>query len=66
VDDIAWVVVGEDINQCLQQMQSYMKKAKEWAAASAVEVNMAKTEAVLFSRKRNHQGGWVRMKVEVN
>jgi hypothetical protein len=66
VDDVAWVVEGEDINQCVQRMQLCPKRVKEWSVANAVEFYKAKIEAVLSSQKRNHQGGSVKMKVKVD
>jgi ribonuclease HI len=66
VDDVAWVVRGDEVKQCVQQMEQCAKKAKEWAANNAVEFDIQKTEAVLFSRKRNHQGGKVKLKIQVD
>jgi hypothetical protein len=54
VDDVAWVVDGNDVNQCTTYLRRCARRSTQWAEMNAVQFDIAKTEAVLFSTKRNH------------
>jgi hypothetical protein len=45
----------------VQNLQGYGK-----LVTNAVHFDIAKTEAVLFSKKRNHQGNKVKMSIQVD
>jgi hypothetical protein len=66
VDDVAWVVEGRDINQLTSQMQRCVRRATKWVEVNTVQFSIAKTEAVLFSTIRNHQGNNVKRKIQVD
>jgi hypothetical protein len=51
VHNVAWVVEAEDSIQCIQRIQRYGVKRKRWAKRNAIEFNLGKTEAILFSNK---------------
>jgi hypothetical protein len=65
VDDVAWVVEGEDVTRCVQKLQRCARLMTEWAKVNVVEFDIEKKEAILFSKKRNHQGSKVKMVVKV-
>jgi hypothetical protein len=65
VDEVAWVVEGDDVTQCAQRMQRCASRATRWAEENAVEFDIEKTEAILFSKKRNHQGSNVKLKFRI-
>jgi retron-type reverse transcriptase len=65
VDNVARVVEGEDVTWCVQKLQRCAWLTTEWAKVNAVELDIDQTEAILFSKKRNHQGSKVKMVVKV-
>jgi hypothetical protein len=54
VDDITWVVDGKNVNQCASYMQRCARCNMQWVEVNTVQLNIAKTEVVLFSKTRNH------------
>jgi hypothetical protein len=59
------VVEGDDVTQYVQNMQRCASRARRWAEENAVEFDIGKTEVILFSKKRNHQGSKVKQKIRV-
>jgi hypothetical protein len=66
VDDVAWVVEGKDAHQCTSYMQRCARRAIQWVEMNAVQFDIGKTKAVLFSKKRNHQWNKVKMRIQVD
>jgi hypothetical protein len=62
---VAWVVVGDDVTQCIQRMKRCTSRAKRWAEENALEFNINMTEAILFPKKRNHQGSNVKLNIRI-
>jgi len=54
VDDVAWVVEGEDVGECTQRLEGCAEEAQKWAKQNACQFDIKKTEAILFTRKRNN------------
>jgi len=54
VDDVAWVVEGEDVGECTQRLEGCAKEAQIWAKENACKFDIEKTEAILFTRRRNN------------
>ena len=50
-DDVAWVVKGDRIRDLIPLMEECARAANQWAGKNNVEFDLAKTEAVVFSRK---------------
>jgi hypothetical protein len=51
VDDIKWLAVG-DVAELTKKPEQCAKLNKRWAENNAVEFELAKTEAILFSKKK--------------
>ena len=65
VDDVTWLVVGENVAHAIQRLESCARRALGWAEKNAVEFEVAKTEAILFSKKKKHARERVRQRVRV-
>jgi hypothetical protein len=52
VDDISWLAVGKDVTEIINILTACAKAAKAWARRNAVEFDVAKTEAVIFTRNK--------------
>jgi hypothetical protein len=53
VDDITWLAVGDDVAELTKKLEQCAKLSKRWAENNAVEFELAKTEAILFSKKED-------------
>jgi ribonuclease HI len=53
VDDVCWTVRGRDVGEVTTKLEAAAKAAATWAKDNHVEFDIAKTEAVLFTRRRN-------------
>ena len=49
VDDVAWVVEGEDVGECTQRLERCGVETTIWAKKTACRFNIEKTEAMLFT-----------------
>jgi hypothetical protein len=49
VDDVAWVVEGEDVGECTQRLEGCAKAAQIWAKENACQIDIEKTEVILFT-----------------
>jgi hypothetical protein len=52
IDDISWIVSGNNIKEITEILEECGKIAMEWAQQNAVEFDGAKTAAILFTKKR--------------
>jgi len=50
VDDVAWVVEGEDVEECTQRLEKCTAETRIWATKNACQFDIKKTEAMLFTR----------------
>jgi hypothetical protein len=64
--NVAWVVEGKDINQCRSYMKTCARRAMQLAKMNTVHFDIAKTESVLFLKKRNHLGNKVKIRIQVD
>jgi len=55
VDDVAWVVEGEDVGECTQRRERYAAETTIWAQKNACGFGIEKTEAMLFTRRRKNK-----------
>jgi len=55
VDDVAWVVEGEDVGECTQRLERCTTETMNWAKRNACQFDIEKTEAMLFTRRRKNQ-----------
>ena len=55
VDDVTWIVKGYDIDDVAIKQEQCARASLEWADGNAVRFETAKTEAILFSRRRKHR-----------
>ena len=55
VDDITWIVEGVDLDDAATKLEGCARASLGWAESNAVQFETAKTEAILFSRKRKHR-----------
>jgi hypothetical protein len=65
VDDMACMVEGDDVTQCIQRMQRCASRARRWAEDNAVEFDIGNTEGILFSKKRNNQRSNIKLKIGI-
>jgi hypothetical protein len=49
VDDVAWVVEGEDVGECTQWPEGCAREAQIWAKENTCQFDIEKTEAILFT-----------------
>ena len=55
VDDVCWVARGKDVGEVTKKLEGAAAAATEWANRNHVEFDLQKTEAVLFSRRKNNR-----------
>jgi len=55
VDDVAWVVEGEDVGECTQGLERCAAETTIWAKKNACHFDIEKTEAMLFTRRRKNK-----------
>jgi hypothetical protein len=55
VNDVAWVVEGEDVGVGTQRLKRCAAKAQIWAKENACEFDIETTEAMLFTRRRRNE-----------
>jgi hypothetical protein len=65
VDDMAWVVEGEDVGECTQRSEGCAREAQIWATENACRFDIEKTEAILFTQKRNNMETKMQAKIRV-
>jgi hypothetical protein len=65
VDDVAWVVEGEDVGECTQRLEGCGREAQIWANENACQFEIEKTEAISFTRKRSNKEPKMKAKTRV-
>ena len=55
VDDVAWVVEGEDVGECTQRLERCAVETLNWAKKNASRFHIEKAEAMLFTRRRKNK-----------
>jgi len=65
VDNVAWVVEGEDVRECTQRLEGCAKEAQIWAKENACQFDIEKTEAILFTQKRSNKKPKMKVKIRV-
>ena len=55
VDDVTWIVEGYDVDDATTKLEQCARASLDWANGNAVRFETAKTEAILFSRRRKHR-----------
>jgi hypothetical protein len=57
VDDVTWIVEGADNMEVTVKLNKYAATCLTWAQDNAVRIEEDKTEAILFSWRREYQRG---------
>jgi len=65
VDDVAWVVEGEDVGECTQRLERCAAETTNWAKNNACQFDIEKTEAMLFTRRRQNKEPKMNARVRV-
>jgi len=65
VDDVAWVVEGEDVGECTQRLERCAAETTIWAKKNACLFDIEKTEAMLFTRRRKNKEPKINARVMV-
>jgi ribonuclease HI len=65
VDDVAWVVEGEDVGECTQRLERCAVEAQIWAKENACQFDIEKTEAILFTRRINNKEPKMKARIRV-
>jgi len=65
VDDVAWVVEGEDVGECTQRLERCAAETTNWAKKNACRFDIEKTEAMLFTRPRKSKEPKMNARVRV-
>jgi len=65
VDDVAWVVEGEDVGECKQQLERWAAETTVWAKQNACQFDIEKMEAMLFTRRRKNKEPKINARVRV-
>lgn len=55
MDGVTWLVEGLDVRDVVRKLEQCASASLEWAQDNAVRFETAKTEAILFSRRRKHR-----------
>lgn len=54
VDDVTWIVYGRSVREVRAKLEGAVRRAVAWGSDNGVAFELAKTEAILFSRNRRH------------
>ena len=54
IDDVTWIVEGVDLDDVMAKLEGCARVSLRWVENNAVRFKTAKTEAILFSRKRKY------------
>jgi len=65
IDDVAWVVEGEDVGECTQRLERCAAETTIWAKKNACQFDIEKTEAMLFTRRRKNKEPKMNARVRV-
>jgi len=65
VDDVAWVVEGEDVGECTQRLERCAAETTIWAKKNACQFEIKKMEAMLFTRRRKSKEPKMNARVRV-
>jgi len=65
VDDVAWVVDGEDVAECTQRLEKCAVETTILAKKNACQFDIEKTEAMLFTRRRKNKEPKMNARVRV-
>jgi len=65
VDDVAWVVEGEDVGECTQRLERCATEAPSWVKENTCQFEIEKTKAILFTRRRNNKEPKMKAKIRV-
>jgi hypothetical protein len=65
VDDVAWVVEGEDVGECTQRMGRCATEAQIWVKEHACWFDFERTKVILFTRKKNNKKPEMNFKIRV-
>jgi hypothetical protein len=55
VDDLSWIASGANVMEIAETLEKCAKIATRWAEQNAVELDIAKTEAILFAKKNQQR-----------
>ena len=55
VDDVAWVVEGEDVGECTQPLKKCATETMIWAKKNACLFDIKEAEAMLVTRRRKNE-----------
>ena len=55
VDDVTWIFEGTDVEDVASKLERCATSSLQWADRNAVRLEESKTEAIHFSRRRNHK-----------
>jgi len=58
-------VEGEDVGECTQRLEGCAKEAQSWVKENACQFDIEKTEAILFTQKRNNKEPKMKAKIRV-
>jgi len=65
VDDVAWVVEGENVGGCTQRLERCAAETTIWVKKNACQFDIKKTEAMLFTRRRMNKEPMMNARVRV-
>ena len=66
VDDVTWVVRGDNVPQVTKRLEECARITTEWAGRNAVKFETDKTEAILFTKSKNQRLAERRTTVQVD
>jgi len=55
VNDVAWVVEGEDVGKCTKRLERCATETTIWAKKNACQFDIEQTEAMLFTQRRKNK-----------
>jgi len=65
VDDVAWVVEGDDVGECTQRLERCVAETTIWATKNACQFDIEKTEVMLFTQRRKNRDPKMNAQVRV-
>jgi len=65
VNDVAWVVEGEDVGECTKRLERCAAETTIWAEKNACQFDIQKIEAMLFTQRRKNKEPKMNARVRV-
>lgn len=66
MDSVTWIATGESVAEVRVRLEQAARGAIQWGQHNGASFDVAKTEAILFSRNRRHWRDKAQSNIRIN